>query len=187
MNKWEKVLFREANFKMTMFTKICSNHFSVGYCSSKCRIQTIFSEGYDVPCSSKRSSPRKRLSETQSFLKSKRNRHVYSTGLGNSDNKIECSITSLASKEYDYEVDKKGSCARLLPSITCQKWNRKNTIIFELKQELAEKKNNLKDAVKKIEELQNENKRKNRFSIQEVKDSKRFVKFDKSWSIYADL
>ena len=38
--------------------------------------------------------------------------------------------------------------------------------------------------MKKIEELQNANKRKNRFSIQEVKDSHRLAK---SWNIYADL
>ena len=38
--------------------------------------------------------------------------------------------------------------------------------------------------MKKIEELQNANKRKNRFSIQEVKDSNRLAK---SWIIYVDL
>ena len=121
--------------------------------------------------------PEKRLSEIQSFLKSKRSRQVYRTGLDNSDNNIECSVTPPASKEHDYEVDTAGSCARLLPSITCQKCKEKNTTILELKQELAEEKNKLKDAMKKIEELQDANKRKNRFSIQEVKDSNRLVKF----------
>ena len=59
--------------------------------------------------------------------------------------------------------------ARLLPSMTCQKCKEKNTTLLELKQELAEERNKLKDAVKKIEELQNVNKKKkNRFSIQEV-------------------
>ena len=177
MKKWEKVLNRGGNFKMSMSTKVCSNHFAAGYCSSECRIPTLFLKGYNVPCSSKRSSPRKRLSETQSFLKSKRSRQVYSTGLDNSDNNIECSVTPPASKEHDYEVDTAGSCARLLPSITCQKCKEKNTTILELKQELAEEKNKLKDAMKKIEELQDANKRKNRFSIQEVKDSNRLVKF----------
>ena len=112
-----------------------------------------------------------------SFLKSKRIRQVYRTGLDNSDNNIECSVTPPASKEHDYEVDTAGSCARLLPSITCQKCKEKNTTILELKQELSEEKNKLKDAMKKIEELQNASKRKNRFSIQEVKDSKKLVKF----------
>ena len=96
---------------------------------------------------------------------------VYRTGLDNTDNNVECSVKPLASKEHDYEVDTESSCARLLPSITCLKCKEKNTNILELKQELAEEKNKLKDAMKKIEELQNANKRNNRFSIQEVKDS----------------
>ena len=177
MRKWEKVLNRGGNFKMSMSTKVCSNHFAAGYCSSECRIPSLFLKGYDVPCSSKRRSLRKRLSESQSFLKSKRSRQVYRTGLDSMDNNIECSVTPPASKEHDYEVDTEGSCARLLPSITCQKCKEKNTTILELKQELAEEKNKLKDAMEKIEELQNASKKKNRFSIQEVKDSKRLVKF----------
>ena len=176
MKKWEKVLNRGGNFKMSMSTKFCSNHFAAGNFSSECsRIPTLFLKGYNVPCSSKRSSLRKRLSETQSFLKCKRSRQVYRTGLDNSDNNIECSVTPPASAEHDYEIDTAGSCARLLPSITCQKCKKKNTTILELKQEVVEDKNKLKDAMKKIEELQNANKRKNRFSIQEVKDSKRLA------------
>ena len=139
MRKWEKVLNSWVNFKMSMSTKICSNHFAAGYCSSECRIPTICLKAYDVPCSSKRRSPRKRLSETQSFLKSKRSRQVYRTRLDNMDNNIECSVTPPASKEHDYEVDTEGSCARLLPSMTCEKCKEKNTSILELKQELAEK------------------------------------------------
>ena len=76
------------------------------------------------------------------------------------DNNIECFVTSPASKEHDYEVDTEGSCARLLPSMTCQKCKEKNTTILELKQELVEEKNKLKDAMKKIEELQNAKKKK---------------------------
>ena len=79
MRKWEKVLNRGGNFKMSMSTKVCSNHFAAGYCSIECRIPTLFLKGY-VLCSSKRQSPRKRLSETESFLKSKRSRQVYRTG-----------------------------------------------------------------------------------------------------------
>ena len=139
MRKWEKVLNRWVDFKMSMSTKICSNHFAAGYCSSECRIPTICLKAYDVPCSSKRRSPRKRLSETQSFLKSKRSRQVYRTRLDNMDNNIECSVTPPASKEHDYEVDTEGSCARLLSSMTCEKCKEKNTSILELKQELAEK------------------------------------------------
>ena len=76
------------------------------------------------------------------------------------NNNIECSVTPPASKEQDYEVYTEGSCARLLPSMTCQKCKEKNTTILELKQELAEEKNKLKDAMKKIQELENANKKK---------------------------
>ena len=64
-----------------------------------------------------------------------------------------------------------------MASIRCQKCKEKNNTITDLKQELAEKKNKLKDAMKKIEELQNVDKRKNRSPIQEVKDIKRLIKF----------
>ena len=53
-----------------------------------------------------------------------------------------------------------GRWARLLPSIMWQKYKEKDITILELKQELAEEKNRLKDAIKKIEKLQNPNKRK---------------------------
>ena len=169
MRKWEKVLNCGGNFKMSMSTKVCSNHFAAGYCSIECRIPTLFLKGYDVPCSSKRRSPRKRLSETESFLKSKRSRQVYRTRLDSMDNNTECSVTPPASKEHDYEVDTEGSCARLLPVVTCQKCKEKNSPIFELKQELAEEKNKLKDAMKKIEELQNAHKKKTDFPFKKSK------------------
>ena len=86
------------------------------------------------------------------------------------DNNIECSVIPPASKYQDYEVYTEGSCARLLPLMTCQKCKEKNTTILELKQELSEEKNKLNNAMKKIEELENANKKKNRFSNQEVKD-----------------
>ena len=69
MRKWEKVLNGGCNFKMSMSTKVCSSHFAAGYCSSEYNIPTLFLKGHDVPSSSKRQSPRKRLSETQKFFK----------------------------------------------------------------------------------------------------------------------
>ena len=155
-----------------MSTKVCSNHFAAGYGSSECRIPKLFLKGYDVPYCSKRPSPRKRLSETQRFLKSKRIRQVYRTGLDNSGNNIECSVTPPASKKHDYEVDTEDSCARLLPSITCKECKEKNTTILELKQELAEEKNKLKDAIKKIEKLQNATREKIDFPFKTSKIAK---------------
>ena len=48
--------------------KVCSNHFAAGSCSSECSIPTPFLKDFNVLWSSERLSPRKRLSETQSFL-----------------------------------------------------------------------------------------------------------------------
>ena len=59
MRKWEKVLNRGGNFKMSMSTKVCSNHFAAGYWSSECRIPKICLKGY-VPCSNNRPSPKKK-------------------------------------------------------------------------------------------------------------------------------
>ena len=74
-----------------------------------------------------------------------------------------CNITSKQGKYY--EDDTEGSCARLLPSTTCQKCEEKDITILELKQELAEEKNKLEDTMKKIEKIKNTNKGQNRFSI----------------------
>ena len=52
----------------------------------------------------------------------------------------------------------------------------KDITILELKQELAEEKNRLKDAIQKIEKLQNRNKRKKK---QIVKDLQNFIQVDK--------
>ena len=58
----------------------------------------------------------------------------------------------------------------------CQKSKEKDITILELKQELAEEKNRLKDAIQKIEKLQNRNKRKKK---QIVKDLQNFIQVDK--------
>ena len=118
VRKWEKDLNHGGNFKISMSTKVCSNHFTASYCSSECRTPTLFLKCYDVPCSSIRRSPRKKLFETEKFLKSKRIRQVYWTRLDNMDNSIECSVTPPASKKHDYKVDTEGRFARLLPSMT---------------------------------------------------------------------
>ena len=47
MKKWEKALRRVGDFKMTMATKICSNRFTVGYCSDICRVSTLYLRDYE--------------------------------------------------------------------------------------------------------------------------------------------
>ncbi|XP_065647697.1 uncharacterized protein LOC136077086 [Hydra vulgaris] len=46
MKLWEKMLNRQGSFKMTMSTKVCSNHFAAGYCSDVSPIPTLFLKGY---------------------------------------------------------------------------------------------------------------------------------------------
>ena len=42
-----KMLNRGGNFKMSISTKFCSNHFATGYCPDECPIPTLFLKGYE--------------------------------------------------------------------------------------------------------------------------------------------
>ena len=59
--KWQKVLNRGGDFKVSMPTKICSNHFAAGYRSDWCTIPTLYLKGYILTCkkSRKRNHPAK--------------------------------------------------------------------------------------------------------------------------------
>ena len=41
-----KMLNRGGNFKMSVSTKFCSNHFATGYCPDECSIPILFLKGY---------------------------------------------------------------------------------------------------------------------------------------------
>ena len=44
---WEKMINRK-DFKVTMSTKVCSNHFSLGYhCKESCKTPTLYMKGYE--------------------------------------------------------------------------------------------------------------------------------------------
>ena len=57
MQTWEKMLNRGGNFKMSMSTKVCSNHFAAGYCSDVCPISTLFLKSYRDEPTMKRKVP----------------------------------------------------------------------------------------------------------------------------------
>lgn len=61
-SKWEKMINRK-EYKVTMDTKVCSNHFTLGYhCKESCRIPTLFMKGYDDNLENKsRRAPRMRV------------------------------------------------------------------------------------------------------------------------------
>ena len=46
VGKWERLLNRR-DFKVTLSTKVCSNHFAGGYRSKECPNPTLHLKGYD--------------------------------------------------------------------------------------------------------------------------------------------
>lgn len=53
MKSWEKMIDRKDGFKVTMGTKVCSNHFRAGYCSDVCPVPMLYMKGYDTETSVK--------------------------------------------------------------------------------------------------------------------------------------
>ena len=59
--KWQKLLNRGGDFIVSMFTKVCSNHFAAGYRSDQCTTPTLYLKGYThLQEIKKRKSPSKR-------------------------------------------------------------------------------------------------------------------------------
>ena len=46
ISKWQKLLNRGGDAKVSMSTKVCSNHFAAGYRSDQCTIPTLHLKGY---------------------------------------------------------------------------------------------------------------------------------------------
>ena len=46
ISKWQKSLNRGGDFKVSMSTKVCSNHFAAGYRSDQCITPTLYLKGY---------------------------------------------------------------------------------------------------------------------------------------------
>ena len=44
--KWQKLLDRGGDFKVSMSTKVCSNHYAAGYRFDQCTIPTLYQKGY---------------------------------------------------------------------------------------------------------------------------------------------
>ena len=59
--KWQKLLNRRGDFKVSMSTKVCSNHFAAGYRSDQCTTPTLYQKKYThLQEIKKNTSPRKR-------------------------------------------------------------------------------------------------------------------------------
>ena len=68
---WSRTINRD-KFKVTMSTKVCSNHFLQGYRNSQCRTPTLFMKGYD--CEDKPQRPAPKIRTTEASEKKSRKR-----------------------------------------------------------------------------------------------------------------
>ena len=103
MKKWEKMLNRGGSFKISMSTKVFSNHFAAGYCGDICPIPTLYLKAYEIS-KPPRKSPRKRVSieELGTPAKMKRTRHVYrDSGENIFDH---CVLLTPPPCDHDYEI-----------------------------------------------------------------------------------
>ena len=74
---WEKQINRK-DFKMSNSTVVCSNHFTAGYYSDVCNIQTLFMKGYaETDETMKRKEPTER---EQVPIRIKRPRNLFRDG-----------------------------------------------------------------------------------------------------------
>ena len=74
--KWERLINRR-DFKVTLNTKVCSNHFKAGYRSKECPNPTLYLKGYSTDKSVKRRpSPKKREVLLPKPKKRRRNNEV---------------------------------------------------------------------------------------------------------------
>ena len=62
------------HFKVTMSTKVCSNHFTQGYRTSECPTPTLYMKGYDCENKSKRPPPKIRSTQIKESRSRKRKR-----------------------------------------------------------------------------------------------------------------
>ena len=123
MKKWEKMLNRGGSFKITMSTKVCSNHFTAGYCSDICPIPTLYLKGYEIS-KPPRKSPRKRVSieELDTPAKIKKTRHVYHDS---GEDIIDYSVllTPLPC-DHDYEIIERQHSSKSMRYILCRNCNK---------------------------------------------------------------
>ncbi|XP_057299016.1 uncharacterized protein LOC130629707 [Hydractinia symbiolongicarpus] len=169
---WEKALNRGGKFKISMSTKVCSNHFAAGYCSDICRIPMLYMKGYQ-------SNPTKRSlpTERSSLLPPPKARQVFRDG---SDDLNLCDVPSqtpfLNGHDYDNAIDNE-QCSRSKIYENCDSCtSKRNKTVTIIRQQI------------KIQELINENNDlksglhvKKPFSIDEIKND------DKAISLYTGL
>ena len=181
--KWDKALNRGGNFKVTLSTKVCSNHFAAGYCSDSCSVPTLFLKGYDVERPNSCHSPRKRcLDETtphnKAVAQKKSRRHFYRQSTD--DIEDDPAVVTSPPLDHDYEQYDPYSCSRSRPLTLCSNschQRRKSVKVFK---DLCQKNAEVEKLQRKLEGLQKENNelRKNRsFAVDQIKNDDGLVRF----------
>lgn len=175
MKKWEKLLNRGGKFKMTMSTKVCSNHFAAGYCSDLCRIPTLFLKGYENTLPNDKSAfrcSRKRQNSDGSSAFSplnKRSRNITRNGFDSDDVMNSVIITPPAVLEHCYEINPNHVSSRTVPVNTKVKYN---SLIIELQTQIKEKDDQLKNLKKKLNTEESK-----RFCYSQIKNDEKCVRF----------
>ena len=149
---WGKQLNRGGNFKMSMATKVCSNHFTAGYCSDVCRIPTLYLKGYGESSPKKRPAPTNRSSAVPPI---KRSRQVLRSGFEETDvdSTEEVNICHLNDHDYD-TITETECCARCIPHMLCTSCSKKQHLINQLSVNLIEKELTIKNLQLTIDTLQ---------------------------------
>ncbi|XP_065681498.1 uncharacterized protein LOC101235272 [Hydra vulgaris] len=176
MKLWEKMLNRQGGFKMTMCTKVCSNHFAAGYCSDVCSIPTLFLKGYDVKDNLKRKDPHSRNNYFE-IVRKKKKKNIIRDGfeiLQENSNTI--STPFIGDHSYDNIIPTNNS-ARIVPF---QKCNR----CISLEKKISDLKIVINAQKKQISELKlsvSEAEKKNSFNFDDISYSDKYV------SVYTGL
>ena len=175
MRLWEKQLQRGGNFKMTMSTKVYSNHFSAGYCSNTCRVPTLYLKGYDSKHKEGRPLPAKyNVSSSPGPTKPKRRRLVVRSGF---ESEISFPEQTPFVQDHDYDNFTYDTCARSVKCdhTSCKSWVKKQMRIGILEKLLQEKEQQISNLKKHILDLEKKCKSSGQFTIDDVKDNNKFI------------
>ena len=173
MKQWGKMLNRGGKFKMSMSTKVCSNHFAAGYCSDVCPIPAVYLKGYDISSTPKRTVPKRRTLFQPETSAPKRRKHIHRNS--GEDTLDVSNLISPMPRDHDYELSNtENSASKSIPYSSCSncKKTRKNTGIFlkkisEYEKELA----NLQTEIHSYKSMQK------RFSVSVVKNDDELIQF----------
>ena len=164
---WEKALRRGGDFKMTMATKVCSNHFTAGYCSDIFRVPTLYLKGNECSTSTLRLSPGKRKLKLSnvSTLPQKTTRNINRDGTSMND---QSATVVPPLNDHDYKTTPINSCSRTTPVEFSGKYN---SLIIQLQLKLKKAETELSKLLLENQQLETP-----RFSYNDIKDNDKFVR-----------